>query len=198
MKAVIFDCFGVLYLSWEQQLYEQHTPDFEHVRPRLLEISAQHDYGFITKNEANQAVAELLGITLQEVERTAADGHQRNNALIQYSQTLRRRYKVGLLSNISRDGIERYLSATERATLFDATVLSGDVGLTKPHPHIFTATAEALGVPVSECVMIDDLQMNCAGADAAGMRSIHYQTNRQTIRDLEKILHTDHDVLSTS
>lgn len=189
MKAVIFDCFGVLYLSWEQKLYEQHTPDFEHLRPQLLEISAQHDYGFLSKSEANQAVAAVLDISLEEVERTAADGHQRNDALIEYAQTLRPRYKVGLLSNISRDGIERYMPQAERDLLFDATVLSGDVGITKPHPHIFVAMAEALGVPPGECVMIDDLEANCGGADAAGMKAIHYQTNRQTVRELEQILH---------
>lgn len=194
MKAVIFDCFGVLYLSWEQRLYEEYTPNFEHLRPQLLEISAQHDYGFITKAEANQAVAELLGITIEQVQQTAAAGHRRNDALIAYSQTLRSRYKVGLLSNISRDGIERYLSEQERVTLFDATLLSGDIGLTKPHPQIFTAMAEALGLPPSQCVMIDDLETNCAGADAAGMASVHYRTNRQAVRDLEAILVRHRDV----
>lgn len=188
MKAVIFDCFGVLYLSWERALYERYVPGAKVLGAQLDEISAQSDYGFITKHEARQQVAELLGVSLGEVEGYAREGHSRNQGLINYSQALRARYKVGMLSNISRDGIDRYLSVDEREQLFDAVVLSGDIGLTKPHPHVFQTVADALGVTPADCVMIDDLAANCAGADAAGMRSIQFHSNEQVIRQLEVLL----------
>lgn len=188
MKAVIFDCFGVLYLSWERALYERYVPGAKVLGAQLDEISAQFDYGFITKHEAQQQVAELLGVTVAEVERYAREGHSRNQELLDYSQTLRPRYRVGMLSNISRDGIDLYLPADERERLFDAVVLSGDIGLTKPHPQVFRAIAEALGVTPGDCVMIDDLAVNCAGADAAGMRSIQFRSNQQVIRQLEVLL----------
>lgn len=191
MKAVIFDCFGVLYLSHERALYERHASGVEALLPQLDDISAQCDYGFIDKPTANRQVAALLGISVAQVEACAAEGHVRNQTLIDYTQTLRGRYKVGLLSNISRGGIDAYLPPAERDALFDAVVLSGDIGLTKPHPHVFTAAAAALGVAAGDCVMIDDLATNCAGADAAGMRSIHYTSNQQAIRQLEVLLRTD-------
>lgn len=188
MKAVIFDCFGVLYLSWERALYERAVPGAKALSAQLDDISAQSDYGFISKQEARQQVAELLGVTVAQVEQYARDGHSRNQTLIDYSQTLRPRYRVGMLSNISRDGIDRYLPAEERTQLFDAVVLSGDIGLTKPHPQVFQAIADALGVAPGDCVMIDDLAANCAGADAAGMRAIQFHTNQQAIRQLQVLL----------
>ncbi len=93
-----------------------------------------------------------------------------------------------MLSNISVDGMDAYFDQKQREQLFDASLLSGEVGLTKPHPGIFELMAERLGVETGECVMIDDIEDNCAGADAAGMKAIHYLGNQQVQRDLALLL----------
>ncbi|MDQ3936201.1 MAG: HAD family phosphatase [Actinomycetota bacterium] len=72
--------------------------------------------------------------------------------------------------------------------LFDAVVISGDVGLHKPEPEIFHLGAERLGVPPEECVFVDDLRENCEGAEAVGMTAILHRGADSTLPELERLL----------
>ena len=72
--------------------------------------------------------------------------------------------------------------------LFDAAVISGDVGLHKPEPEIFHLGAERLGVPPQECVFVDDLRENCEGAEAVGMTAILHRGADTTLPELERLL----------
>lgn len=72
--------------------------------------------------------------------------------------------------------------------LFDAVVISGEVGLHKPQPEIFLLTTERLGVEPSECVFVDDLRENCAGAEAVGMTAILHRDTTDTLERLGELL----------
>ncbi|MEA2272398.1 MAG: putative hydrolase of the superfamily [Solirubrobacteraceae bacterium] len=72
--------------------------------------------------------------------------------------------------------------------LFDAVVISGEVGLHKPEPEIFRLGAERLGVAPEECVFVDDLRENCEGAEAVGMTAILHRGPDGTIPELERLL----------
>ena len=75
--------------------------------------------------------------------------------------------------------------------LFDAIVISGEVGLHKPEPEIFQLGAERLGVPPEECVFVDDLRENCEGAEAVGMTAILHRGAEGTLPELERLLGVD-------
>jgi putative hydrolase of the HAD superfamily len=70
--------------------------------------------------------------------------------------------------------------------LFDAVVISAEVGMHKPQPEIFALAAERAGVAPEECVFVDDLRENCAGAEAAGMRTILHRDPDATVAELER------------
>jgi putative hydrolase of the HAD superfamily len=72
--------------------------------------------------------------------------------------------------------------------LFDAVVISGEVGLHKPEPEIFRLAAERIGVPPEECVFVDDLRENCAGAEAVGMTPVLHRGSEGTLPELERLL----------
>lgn len=188
MKAIIFDCFGVLYLNSTEHFYETYVTDYETLRPDLLRLNREADYGLITQAELSSAVSELTGIPLDFVSEHIQGIHHPNQELIDFSQSLRPRYKVGMLSNIGIDMMNKYFSLEQRQILFDAAVLSGEEGITKPHPYIYEIMANRLGVEAGDCIMIDDIEDNCAGADAAGMKTIHFQTNTQTKQELAILL----------
>jgi len=72
----------------------------------------------------------------------------------------------------------RELSATWRPVLpldelFDTVVDSCEVGLRKPNPAIYLLTVERLGVAPERAVLLDDIESNLLGAEAAGLRGIH-------------------------
>ncbi len=65
--------------------------------------------------------------------------------------------------------------------LFDTAVISAEVGLHKPQPEIYRLAAERLVVPPEECVFVDDLRENCAGAEAVGMTAILHRDPAESI-----------------
>jgi epoxide hydrolase-like predicted phosphatase len=94
--------------------------------------------------------------------------------------------RTGLISNSWGSGLEYDSAMLEE--LFDAVVISGDVGLHKPDPEIFRLGAERIGVAPSECVFVDDLRENCAGAEEVGMTAILHRGPDSTLPELEKLL----------
>jgi epoxide hydrolase-like predicted phosphatase len=92
--------------------------------------------------------------------------------------------KTGLISNSWGLGIY------DRAPidLFDATVISADVGLHKPQPEIYLLACERLGVEPGAAVFVDDLRENCAGAEAVGMTALLHRDPQETVARLEDLL----------
>jgi FMN phosphatase YigB (HAD superfamily) len=72
--------------------------------------------------------------------------------------------------------------------LFDATIISGEVGLAKPDPEIYLLTAAELNLEPGECVFVDDLSINVRGAAEAGMVGVHHRSTRSTLEELEILL----------
>jgi putative hydrolase of the HAD superfamily len=91
--------------------------------------------------------------------------------------------KTGLISNSWGLGIY------DRAPvdLFDESVISGEVGLHKPQPEIYLLAADRLGVEPGDCVFVDDLRENCAGAEAVGMTAVLHRDSAETINRLEEL-----------
>ncbi len=76
----------------------------------------------------------------------------------------------------------------EIRSLFDEVVISAEVGLHKPQPEIYLLAAERLDVGPEDCVFVDDLRENCAGADAVGMTAVLHRDAAETISRVEELL----------
>lgn len=97
--------------------------------------------------------------------------------------------KTALLSNSWSNSYDR----SAWPDLFDVTVISGEVGLRKPDPAIFTLTADRLGVPPTACVFIDDLHANVQAAVAAGMVAVLHRDAAATVAELEILFGWDEE-----
>ena len=96
--------------------------------------------------------------------------------------------RTGLLSNSW--GFEGY--PRERfGELFDAVVISGEVGLRKPDPAIYALAADRLGLPAAACVFVDDLDTNVHAAEAAGMTGVVHTGAEHTLPRLAALLGVD-------
>jgi epoxide hydrolase-like predicted phosphatase len=71
--------------------------------------------------------------------------------------------------------------------LFDAVVISGEVGMRKPEPRIFLHTAELLNIEPAECVFIDDLEDNVRAAVGCGMTGVHHTDASDTVMRLTEL-----------
>ncbi len=92
---------------------------------------------------------------------------------------------TGLVSNSwSLDHYDRAMLAE----LFDAIVISAEVGMHKPQPEIFLLAAERVGRGPQFCLFVDDLRENCDGAAAVGMVPVLHRDPAETIAMLERLL----------
>lgn len=188
IKAIIFDCFGVLIQAGHVLLYQ----DFPQLKAEIKELQHLSDAGKISRQQFNETIAELTGLTPQRVDDQYWGTNKYNQSIIDWVHELKQsgQFKIGMLSNINRDWMNLTLPFFEKDKLFDAMVLSGDVNLVKPDPAIFTLIAAKLAVVPGECVMIDDLLENIEGARLAGMQGIVYVSKDQTQAELNNLLGT--------
>lgn len=185
IRGIIFDCFGVLYSGSLETLMQACPADRI---DELRDVNKQADYGFITGNEYVDRVAEIIGHSRDETAKIMRSQHTRNQVLIDYAESLRPKYAVGLLSNVSSHTLDGLFPLKQRNDLFDHVLLSYEEHIAKPNPEIFRMMAARMGLRPDECVMIDDLAENCEGAEIAGMQSIQHITNDLTITALQKLL----------
>jgi epoxide hydrolase-like predicted phosphatase len=71
--------------------------------------------------------------------------------------------------------------------LFDAVVISAEVGMRKPELRIFRHAAQELGVPPETCVFIDDVEANVDAAISCGMTGIHHTDPAATVARLTEL-----------
>jgi HAD superfamily hydrolase (TIGR01549 family) len=88
-------------------------------------------------------------------------------------EALRGRCKLGIVTNGVPDLQREKLNGCGVLTLFDASIVSGEIDCGKPDPGIFSYICDQLGVRPADCVMVgDNPARDVAGAAAAGMRSV--------------------------
>jgi putative hydrolase of the HAD superfamily len=84
-------------------------------------------------------------------------------------------YRLVLLSNTNELHTARFRPQfADTLRHFAGLVLSHEVGARKPRPEIFRHAQQLTGCLPQECVFIDDLPANVAGARAAGWHGIVY------------------------
>lgn len=189
IRALIFDCFGVLYRPSAQTLMDMvPLSDQQQVR----DITRACDHGIVSRSEYFEQIAEILGKTPDDIRAIDHQEHVRNEQLVEYIKHMKKDYKIGLLSNIGDETMDELFPEPERSELFDAFVLSSNIGLIKPAIEVFEYAAVQLGLLTDECVMIDDLLKNVDGAERAGMKGLVFTTNRQFEQDLKALLGTEH------
>ena len=189
IRALIFDCFGVLYRDNLSMLYDA-VPTESH--PAMQDIIHATDHGFLSRDEYYEKIAELAGISITDVKAIELRQHQRDESMIAYTQTFKPEYKIGLLSNIDSGTMAKLFPEPKRSELFDAFVISGDVGIVKPTLEIFEIAAHRLGLLPEECVMIDDLPKNVDAAKQVGMHGVLFTTQRNLEQRLGELLGEQH------
>ena len=152
-----------------------------------LSLLRRLEKGELTAEEFSQQFAPLLGVSPDNLVERLFGGIGPDEAMLGAVRRSRAAgIKTGLISNSWGDGLAYDPALLEE--LFDAVVISGDVGMHKPEPEIFILGAERIGVAPGDCVFVDDLRENCAGAEAVGMKAILHRGPERTLPQLEELL----------
>jgi putative hydrolase of the HAD superfamily len=196
VKGLLVDFGGVLttnVFDSFREFCEREGLDPETVKrlfredPRALGELRKLEKGEVTEEEFAERFGPIVGVEETDglVDRLFA-GMQPDEAMIEAVRRARSGgVRTGLISNSWGHG--RY----DRSTfpeLFDGVVISGEVGLHKPEPEIFELGAEKVGLEPGDCVFVDDLRENCAGAEAVGMTAVLHRGADSTLPELERLL----------
>ena len=184
MKAVIFDCFGVLTTDyWREFVAALPT----NLQPAASDLNKAYDAGFMSTTDFMDQVQTLTGRRPDLVEHTRTPA-TKNHELLDYIAGLKPHYKIGLLSNIASNWITDKFLTTAEQSLFDAMIFSHQVSLTKPDHRIFELMAEKLSVEPTDCIMVDDIEVNCTGAREVGMQAVIYTDFVRARPEIERLL----------
>ena len=107
-------------------------------------------------------------------------------------RSLKRHYRLGLISNTSEWHFEHAIRPIEIFGLFDSVTLSFRVKAMKPAKEIYTVALSDLRVKPQQCIYIDDLPENVEGARACGMIALRYTTPEGLLQALRSLdIHLD-------
>jgi putative hydrolase of the HAD superfamily len=100
-------------------------------------------------------------------------------------------YRMAICTNNVREWEQTWRAMLPVEEIFELVIDSSFVGLRKPDPEIYALTLERLGVPSKETLFIDDIDVNCEAARAAGMHAIQFTDNERTIPAIRAALARD-------
>lgn len=155
--------------------------------PAAQQLLFDLEEGKLSEEEFEPRFAALLEVSdpANLIDRLFAGMRPDDAMLDAVAAAKRAGVRTGLISNSWGRG--RY-DRSRFPELFDGTVISGEVGIRKPLPEIYSMGAESIGLAPSECVFVDDLPPNLKPAATLGMATVHHVTAEQTISQLEELL----------
>ncbi len=123
---------------------------------------------------------------LVEFVRSRTDGFVSEEMVGLIKRLRRSGWKVGLFSNNSAENAQDFRYRGYDAW-FDAALFSGDLNCMKPEPAAFEKLAEALGVPVTELVFIDDSERSLSRSNEIGYEPILFTTYSALVASLVEL-----------
>jgi epoxide hydrolase-like predicted phosphatase len=198
IKAVIFDMGGVLLRTEAAVPRQQLAEQLGITRQRLegivfgAESARRAEVGEISHLEHWELVRQALGISVESLPafiETFWSGDAFDTSLVEFINSLRPRWRTGLLSNAWIDArsavTQRYPGLMQ---VFDESIFSAEVGMRKPDPRVFALIVKQLGVEAAEAVFVDDFEHNILAAQACGLKTVWFKNTPQAIAEVKALL----------
>ena len=199
MKHLIFDCGGVLVYprlgDWKlpykmAEILGARAKDMYTSRFLLAQRACEHWLdesrpvpNTLEERRLRQAYIQALDehmdwhLSNAEINALAADFTENPRRYGFFSDAMpalkrwKQRYSLGILSD-AMPSILVFLEQQGMLQLFDAAVISTQVGAIKPDRHMYEAILKALNAAPEDCLFVDDRPCNLDGATAIGMRAV--------------------------
>lgn len=198
IRAVLWDMGGVLLRNMIPEprihlaeLYGMSEAQLEELVFRNP-VSKKATIGEVGVEEVWEYVREALQLDpqkLAEFEVTFWSSDRVDEELIDFIQSLRQNYKIGLLSNAF---IDARPSLSKRfpglLNVFDEVVFSYEVKIAKPDPRIYSLMLDKLGLEPENAIFVDDFRENVEAAHALGIHAIQFRNSRQARQAVLEVL----------
>lgn len=181
--VVIWDMGGILYRFFTEVMVERGRQEGWPVEELALGPTgpgpdpdyAALDRGDISEPEYVRRLTAGLarrGIRFSPYDDVGLGGRERAQMWPLVARLRQQGRRQVLLTNDATAWLgERWWETWQHRGLFEAIVDVKTIGIRKPAPEPYLACTQALDVSPSQCIFIDDMHVNCAGAEAVGMAS---------------------------
>jgi len=196
LKTIVFD-FGNVIGFFDYRITTERLARYSHLSADDIQrfiyggkLEDAYESGRITSADFLRRVRHGCGLTCpDEVLAPAfADMFRPNLEVCALVPRLKPHYSLLLGSNTnelhSRHFVRQFADTLRH---FDALVLSHEVGARKPRPEFFQHAQRLAGCAPEECLFIDDLPANVAGARALGWQGIVYSAVVDLAAELAKL-----------
>jgi HAD superfamily hydrolase (TIGR01509 family) len=170
--------FAELGLSWHwDEAFYGTLLDVAGGKERIVHYAKQHDPATYARPDFDDLVQRLHDIKTRNYQRLLSVGaiplRPGLGALIceAHTETIR----LAIASSSKRENVVGLLRANlgpKGDTWFDVITTGEDVSIKKPAPDIYLATLAALGLPASDCLVIEDSSHGLAASMAAGIPTV--------------------------
>jgi HAD superfamily hydrolase (TIGR01509 family) len=174
IKAIIFDCFGVLVGKGFDNTYRKAGGDPAHDRTFIEKTLNKAHLGLISEREFQRQMAKQLKISSGDWNRSMRVAEQLNTELLACVKELHTSYKTAILSNANREVMDHLIGKNLLQKDFDEVIVSAELGIAKPDQHIYQVVIDRLNVKFNECLYIDNRQSFLDVAEQLGMRVFLY------------------------
>lgn len=176
IKAIIFDCFGVIYPDTLNIVQRQYLHGESLKKKELQQLRLSCDYGRISRDKFWDESAKILGVSRRQLDTELDKVRGADWELLEYIKCLKKSYKTAIVSNVGVGFLEKIFDKNRKQSeYFDEIIESGQLGIIKPDPRIYLYAADSLGISTDECIFIDDRARLAKGAEDTGMKAIVYK-----------------------
>jgi putative hydrolase of the HAD superfamily len=195
IKGVIFDFGGVIHSFDFGMFFRSLAGRADRTFGEMSSLVAgsglprRYESGEISSREFFHEMGSLIGLRVSEEEFVSAFVaiFSPIEPTIRLIRGLSQSYRLGLLSNTNEWHFEHHIRTVDVFPLFDAVTLSYQVRAMKPAEGIYRDSLRKIGLPPEECVFVDDLEENVAGARRMNMHAIHYTGHERLISSLTEL-----------
>lgn len=97
-------------------------------------------------------------------------------------------FRMAMLTNNVREWEPLWRSMLPVDEIFETVVDSAFVGCRKPESRIYGITLDRIAMSPGSCLFVDDVQVNCEGAEKFGLSAVHFRDNEQAIAEIRAAL----------
>lgn len=184
IKAIVFDYFDVLRPDGFNAWLRNHDLQNE---GQIFEVIQQHDMGGLSEVDMFSALGKHTGQNASAVEAEMEANITPDWDMLDYTQSLRDDYKIGLLSNSAAEYLRNELRQNDLERYFDEIVISAEVGMAKPEDSIFRLITDKLGVTLDECAFVDDNPKHVKAANSLGVTGILFEGKLKLQQSIGKL-----------
>ena len=188
IKAIVFDYFGVIIPDGPVQSWlRKNTSSPEPAIQILKDLSLKWDLGETEYPEFNNILSKYTGIPVDQVFHTLFESIEIYKDTIELIKSLKKNYKIILLSNGPKENPHLMLKHQNIENLFDEIIISAEHKIMKPDPKIYELMLSVGKIDASQALFIDDRQINVDSANSLGIKSLLFTDALTLKKDLINI-----------